>query len=281
MLLRMRYGFYSPNFGGTGDPRFVAELGARAEAAGWDGFFLWDHLAVQPAPLVDPWVALAAVAVQTERGEPSQLIVPLAAPGVHRRSHSRPSRSRGSRRAASFSASGSAPRTTTRASAKGPDWRTRAAKLDDGLALVRRLAAAEERRRARPAGSAFSTGPVEFPVWAERASGPGDSLRMASSTRTASFRRCAVRTAASARRRPTNRAGAARRPAGTRTRRLCDLGLGRPRRRPDRGVRSRRRSRGGWSRRTAAPTRNGCARTRRQRSRAARQIDIQTTLGAR
>ena len=78
MLLRMRYGFYSPNFGGTGDPRFVAELGARAEAAGWDGFFLWDHLAVQPAPLVDPWVALAGVAARTERIVLGPLIVPLA-----------------------------------------------------------------------------------------------------------------------------------------------------------------------------------------------------------
>jgi alkanesulfonate monooxygenase SsuD/methylene tetrahydromethanopterin reductase-like flavin-dependent oxidoreductase (luciferase family) len=51
------------------DPRTLAELAASAEARGWDGFFLWDHVAYR-APVravADPWVALSAVACATER----------------------------------------------------------------------------------------------------------------------------------------------------------------------------------------------------------------------
>ncbi len=33
-----------PNFGDYSEPRLLAELAREAEAAGWDGFFLWDHI---------------------------------------------------------------------------------------------------------------------------------------------------------------------------------------------------------------------------------------------
>ena len=47
----------------------MAELAARAEARGWDGFFVWDHVDYRPPvrALADPWVTLAAIAVATER----------------------------------------------------------------------------------------------------------------------------------------------------------------------------------------------------------------------
>src|SRR5437588_150888 len=32
-------------FGELADPRVVARLAARAEERGWDGFFVWDHIA--------------------------------------------------------------------------------------------------------------------------------------------------------------------------------------------------------------------------------------------
>ena len=53
----MRYGVSLPNFGVGLDARRVAAWAASAEAAGWDGFFLWDHLfAFAPGPIdaVDP-----------------------------------------------------------------------------------------------------------------------------------------------------------------------------------------------------------------------------------
>jgi alkanesulfonate monooxygenase SsuD/methylene tetrahydromethanopterin reductase-like flavin-dependent oxidoreductase (luciferase family) len=33
-----------PHFGDFADPRAVADLARRAEAAGWDGLFIWDHV---------------------------------------------------------------------------------------------------------------------------------------------------------------------------------------------------------------------------------------------
>src|SRR2546425_7289485 len=64
----MRYGVSTPNFGDYSDPRLLAELAREAEAAGWDGFFLWDHI-VWPwhDTVADPWVALAVMAMSTER----------------------------------------------------------------------------------------------------------------------------------------------------------------------------------------------------------------------
>ena len=59
-----------PNFGVGLDAARVGDLAAAAEAAGWDGFFLWDHtLAWEPGPvdLVDPWIALTVAATRTTR----------------------------------------------------------------------------------------------------------------------------------------------------------------------------------------------------------------------
>jgi alkanesulfonate monooxygenase SsuD/methylene tetrahydromethanopterin reductase-like flavin-dependent oxidoreductase (luciferase family) len=61
------------------DPRLLAELAASAELAGWDGFFLWDHIAYR-APVravADPWVALAAIACSTERIRLGPMVTPL------------------------------------------------------------------------------------------------------------------------------------------------------------------------------------------------------------
>ena len=40
----MKYGFYTTNFGEFGDAAVLAALSAEAEDAGWDGFFIRDHL---------------------------------------------------------------------------------------------------------------------------------------------------------------------------------------------------------------------------------------------
>jgi alkanesulfonate monooxygenase SsuD/methylene tetrahydromethanopterin reductase-like flavin-dependent oxidoreductase (luciferase family) len=51
----------------SGDPRTVAERAAEAEAAGWDGVFTYDAIAVGDDLLYDPWVTLAAMAMRTSR----------------------------------------------------------------------------------------------------------------------------------------------------------------------------------------------------------------------
>jgi alkanesulfonate monooxygenase SsuD/methylene tetrahydromethanopterin reductase-like flavin-dependent oxidoreductase (luciferase family) len=70
-----------PNFGEFADVRAVAQLAREAEAAGWNGFFSWDHVqhdAHHPQPVADPWVTLTAVALATERMRIGTLITPLA-----------------------------------------------------------------------------------------------------------------------------------------------------------------------------------------------------------
>ncbi|MFI5316205.1 MAG: LLM class flavin-dependent oxidoreductase [Myxococcota bacterium] len=75
----MKHGLYLPNFGAFGEPRVLVELSALAERAGWDGFFLWDHIARPGSPpVVDPWIALAAIATATERIRIGALVTPLA-----------------------------------------------------------------------------------------------------------------------------------------------------------------------------------------------------------
>ncbi|HYO42754.1 MAG TPA: LLM class flavin-dependent oxidoreductase [Candidatus Limnocylindrales bacterium] len=51
----------------AGDPRTAARLAAEAEAAGWDGVFTWDAIAIGPGELWDPWILLAAMGMATER----------------------------------------------------------------------------------------------------------------------------------------------------------------------------------------------------------------------
>ena len=76
----MRYGLSLPCFGTGLDAALVATWARSAEDAGWDGFFLWDHLfAFAPGPVdtVDPFIALAAAACSTERIRLGTLVTPL------------------------------------------------------------------------------------------------------------------------------------------------------------------------------------------------------------
>src|SRR6266487_6892158 len=79
----MRYGVYIPIFGPYGDARVLAELAYEAEEAGWDGFFLWDQVSkttLTPTvdPMVDPWIALAVIALHTRTIRLGTLVTPLA-----------------------------------------------------------------------------------------------------------------------------------------------------------------------------------------------------------
>src|SRR4051812_8699584 len=70
-----------PVIGEYSDPKLLAELAAEAEQAGWDGVFVWDALVLDSnlrPPVTDPWIALAAIAANTERVKIGTMIAQLA-----------------------------------------------------------------------------------------------------------------------------------------------------------------------------------------------------------
>jgi len=82
---RRRAIFLAP-FDELADPRLLATLAADAEAAGWDGFFLWDHI-VYSAPttaVLDPWIAMAAIAMSTEKIITGPMVTPLSRRRPHK-----------------------------------------------------------------------------------------------------------------------------------------------------------------------------------------------------
>jgi alkanesulfonate monooxygenase SsuD/methylene tetrahydromethanopterin reductase-like flavin-dependent oxidoreductase (luciferase family) len=76
----VKFGIHIANFGEFGNAATLVELGQDAENAGWDGFFLWDHIlwSVATAQLVaDPWLVLAAIAARTDRLRLGPLVTPI------------------------------------------------------------------------------------------------------------------------------------------------------------------------------------------------------------
>jgi hypothetical protein len=77
----MRYGIAIPPFAEFSDVRALADLAREAEDAGWDGFYIWDHMMFGAFAIADPWVALTAIALATSR----VLIGPMVTPVPRRR----------------------------------------------------------------------------------------------------------------------------------------------------------------------------------------------------
>lgn len=67
-----------PNFGDLADAAAQIELAVAAESAGWDGFFVWDHIVVADGmPVADPWVVIGAQAAATTRIALGPMVTPL------------------------------------------------------------------------------------------------------------------------------------------------------------------------------------------------------------
>jgi len=55
----------------------MVALAVAAEDSGWDGFFIWDHLGGWKNSMVDPWVALGAIAVATSTIRIGTAVTPI------------------------------------------------------------------------------------------------------------------------------------------------------------------------------------------------------------
>ncbi|WP_297157759.1 LLM class flavin-dependent oxidoreductase, partial [Thermogemmatispora sp.] len=77
----MQYGLVLPLSGINGSIERLIEYGSAAEAAGWDGVFLEDYLVYWAGERVtfDPWLALTAIALRTQRIRLGITVVPLPA----------------------------------------------------------------------------------------------------------------------------------------------------------------------------------------------------------
>lgn len=136
----MRFAVNVPNFGDYADPRTFMRLALTAEAAGWDGFFVWDHLLVDPEwglPIADPWVVLAACAAVTDRIRLGPMVTPLARrrPWVVARQAVSLDHLSGGRVVLGVGL-GEPPAAEFEAFGEPGDARTRAERLDEGLAIL-------------------------------------------------------------------------------------------------------------------------------------------------
>jgi alkanesulfonate monooxygenase SsuD/methylene tetrahydromethanopterin reductase-like flavin-dependent oxidoreductase (luciferase family) len=80
VAMTTRRGLFVAPFDALADPRVVGELAATAEAAGWEGFFVWDHLQYgeRVTAIADVWTCCAAVAMRTETLLLGPMVTPLA-----------------------------------------------------------------------------------------------------------------------------------------------------------------------------------------------------------
>ena len=76
----MARGLAAPCFGT--DPGPLIELAVEAESAGFDGFFLWDHMVFandgDGPDIFDPWLLLAVIAARTSRIKLGTMITPVS-----------------------------------------------------------------------------------------------------------------------------------------------------------------------------------------------------------
>jgi alkanesulfonate monooxygenase SsuD/methylene tetrahydromethanopterin reductase-like flavin-dependent oxidoreductase (luciferase family) len=172
----MRYAVNVPNFEDYSDVRTVAALAADAEAAGWDGFFVWDHLAFVKAwrlRIADPWVLLTAVALATERLRLGPMVTPLPRrrPWKLARETVTLDRLSGGRLILGVGL-GEPPEDEYGSFGEPTDPRVRAAMLDEGLEVLTRLWSGQSvsfsGRHYRVDEVAFQPTPVQeprIPIW--------------------------------------------------------------------------------------------------------------------
>lgn len=133
----MHYAIEVVPFGEYADPLNVVRLAQAAEAAGWEGLFVWDHLSYNLGyPAGDPWVILSAVASTTTSLKVGVEVCPLPRRRPHVLAQTLTTLDLLSQGRVIFSAGlGGVPEEFS-AFGEPADPKIRAAKLDEGLQVL-------------------------------------------------------------------------------------------------------------------------------------------------
>jgi alkanesulfonate monooxygenase SsuD/methylene tetrahydromethanopterin reductase-like flavin-dependent oxidoreductase (luciferase family) len=141
----MRYGICLANIGTYSDPHVAVRLAKATEESGWDAIFLWDHLGfVWDGPAADPWIVLAAIGSATERIRIGTAVTPVARRRPHVLAQQVATLDVLSGGRVIFGAGlGGSPSEFGRFG-EPTETKERAAMLDEGLELLRKLWSGEE-----------------------------------------------------------------------------------------------------------------------------------------
>lgn len=136
----MKYGLDVSITGAYADASLLTDLAALAEEARWDGFFVQDGLLnAASEALVDPWVALCAIALRTRRLRIGALMTPLPAYRPWQVARQTVSLDHLSQGRLIFGAGLGFQAHDFVAVGEDADPRGRAEKLDEGLEILRKL----------------------------------------------------------------------------------------------------------------------------------------------
>ena len=167
-----RRGIFLPPFDVLADPRLVAQLAVEAEDVGWDGVFVWDHLLYSgPVRAIsDPWICCAAIAVATSRLQFGPMVTPLTRrrPQVLARQAAALDQLSDGRLVLGFGLGDDGGVGELSRFGEEVEPRTRAARLDEGLEIVRGLLSGTE---VDHDGAHFAARGVEFQPPATRPGG--------------------------------------------------------------------------------------------------------------
>jgi alkanesulfonate monooxygenase SsuD/methylene tetrahydromethanopterin reductase-like flavin-dependent oxidoreductase (luciferase family) len=141
----VQYGICVANIGSYSDPREAVRIAVAAERAGWEAVFVWDHLAfVWGSAAADPWVTLAAIATSTSRVRIGTAVTPVARRRPHVLAQTVATLDVLSGGRVIFGAGLGGSSSEFGKFGEPTDAKTRAAMLDEGLGLLRRLWSGEE-----------------------------------------------------------------------------------------------------------------------------------------
>jgi probable F420-dependent oxidoreductase len=141
----VRCGICLANLGTFSDPGVPLRIAQAADASGWDGVFIWDHLAFAwGRPAADPWTVLAAIATSTERVRLGTAVTPVARRRPHVLAHQVATLDNLSGGRVTFGAGLGGSTAEFGKFGEPTDAKVRAAMLDEGLELLRQLWSGEE-----------------------------------------------------------------------------------------------------------------------------------------